>query len=299
MVKTSTSRQRGRQRPRLADFVVPLLAIGGLYWFSASFFLAKRSLPQVSKCDEASSLLRDTLSLSEEEIILVLGNDNHNNNNNERQGCWLNRRVDSMVILVVDALRFDFARYRLPLSVGKRIESMLDSSHSKGHHKNNNNNRTTSSQLLQFVADPPTVTMQRLKGLTTGSLPTFADISGNMGGASIEEDSWVEQLKTTPYTKRGLQYPTKLGFVGDDTWVDLFPRQFDESYPFPSFNTRDLDTVDNGCLHRLPLLLKDLRMDGTKPEELEVIVSHFLGVDHVGHTYGTHLTTLLQHCDER
>jgi hypothetical protein len=26
----------------------------------------------------------------------------------------------------------------------------------------------------------------------------------------------------------------------------------------------------------------------TKPEELEVIVSHFLGVDHVGHTYGPH-----------
>ena len=29
-------------------------------------------------------------------------------------------------------------------------------------------------------------------------------------------------------------------------------------------------------------------MDGTKPEELEVVVSHFLGVDHVGHTYGPH-----------
>jgi phosphatidylinositol glycan class O len=74
--------------------------------------------------------------------------------------------------------------------------------------------------------------------------------------------------------------------VGDDTWADLFPRQFDESFPFPSFNTRDLDTVDNGCLERLPLLLKDLRMDGNSPKELEVIVSHFLGVDHVGHTYG-------------
>jgi GPI ethanolamine phosphate transferase 3 subunit O len=106
------------------------------------------------------------------------------------------------------------------------------------------------------------------------------------GGASIEEDSWVEQLKTTPYFKRGLQYPSRLGFVGDDTWVDLYPRQFDESFPFPSFNTRDLDTVDNGCLHRFPLLLKDLRIQGDKPEELEVIVSHFLGVDHVGHTYG-------------
>jgi phosphatidylinositol glycan class O len=96
----------------------------------------------------------------------------------------------------------------------------------------------------------------------------------------------VQQLKTTPFANRGLRYPSRLGFVGDDTWVDLFPSQFDESFPFPSFNTRDLDTVDNGCLQRLPLLLKDLRMEGNRPEELEVIVSHFLGVDHVGHTYG-------------
>jgi GPI ethanolamine phosphate transferase 3 subunit O len=108
------------------------------------------------------------------------------------------------------------------------------------------------------------------------------------GGASIEEDSWIEQLKTTPYAKRGLSFPSRLGFVGDDTWVDLYPRQFDESFPFPSFNTRDLDTVDNGCLERIPRLLKHLRMRGTEPEELEVIVSHFLGVDHVGHTYGPH-----------
>ena len=29
--------------------------------------------------------------------------------------------------------------------------------------------------LFRFIADPPTTTMQRLKGLTTGSLPTFVD----------------------------------------------------------------------------------------------------------------------------
>ena len=29
-------------------------------------------------------------------------------------------------------------------------------------------------------------------------------------------------------------------------------------------------------------------MDDSSPEELELIVAHFLGVDHVGHTYGPH-----------
>jgi len=211
-----------------------------------------------------------------------------------------------MAILVVDALRFDFARDHLPLSVGSRL-FLPENSTRKG-----------SSKLYQFVADPPTVTMQRLKGLTTGGLPTFADISGSFGGASIDEDSWVEQLKNVPWgrrhnlmdetiitgqttsgEKKKLSKP-QIAFVGDDTWVDLFPTQFDDCHPFPSFNTRDLDTVDNGCLKHLPRLLDGLV--GRKNKEtltnqkaargnstfssFELIIAHFLGVDHVGHTYG-------------
>jgi phosphatidylinositol glycan class O len=37
--------------------------------------------------------------------------------------------------------------------------------------------------------------MQRIKGLTTGSLPTFVDISSNFGATSIEEDSLFLRLK--------------------------------------------------------------------------------------------------------
>ena len=217
------------------------------------------------------------LGLTDDEISIISSLKTQSSSN----GCWLDRRVDSLVILVVDALRFDFAQHELPLSVGARLQNA----------KNQNgtsSSATTSSQLLQFVADPPTVTMQRLKGLTTGGLPTFADISGNFGGAAIDEDSWIQQMQTTPFLQRGLQHPSRLGFVGDDTWVDLFPTQFAESFPLPSFNTRDLDTVDNGCLERLPLLLQDLRTTGKTPQELEVIVAHFLGVDHVGHTFGPH-----------
>lgn len=31
--------------------------------------------------------------------------------------------------------------------------------------------------------------------------------------------------------------------MGDDTWVQLFPHHFKRSYPFPSFNVKDLHTV--------------------------------------------------------
>jgi len=264
------------------ELLLPIVSILGLYWFSVSFFLAKRQLALTAKCDEGPELMKDILGLSPLEVERIFSA------HDPQKGCWLDRRIDSLVILVVDALRFDFARYGLPLSIGARIgdeegTELFRRTHS---HTSKRTNRTTSSQLLQFVADPPTVTMQRLKGLTTGSLPTFADISGNFGGSSIDEDSWVQQLKDTPYERRGLQFPSRLGFVGDDTWVDLFPTQFEESFPYPSFNTRDLDTVDNGCLKELPRLLNHLRRSGETEDELEVIVSHFLGVDHVGHTYG-------------
>ncbi len=34
-------------------------------------------------------------------------------------------------------------------------------------------------------------------------------------------------------------------FVGDDTWMRLFPTAMQTALPYPSFNVKDLDTVDN------------------------------------------------------
>lgn len=39
--------------------------------------------------------------------------------------------------------------------------------------------------------------------------------------------------------------------MGDDTWEGLFPKKFFRSYFFPSFNVKDLHTVDNGILQHL------------------------------------------------
>jgi phosphatidylinositol glycan class O len=39
--------------------------------------------------------------------------------------------------------------------------------------------------------------------------------------------------------------------MGDDTWESLFPKKFQRSLPFPSFNVKDLHTVDNGILQHL------------------------------------------------
>lgn len=43
------------------------------------------------------------------------------------------------------------------------------------------------AMLMHFIADPPTTTMQRLKALTTGTLPTFIDAGSNFASQAIDE----------------------------------------------------------------------------------------------------------------
>ena len=68
------------------------------------------------------------------------------------------------VILIIDALRYDFALYNTSVEEQnalpyqnklKVIHEVLKNSPQHG-------------ALFRFVADPPTTTMQRLKALTTG-----------------------------------------------------------------------------------------------------------------------------------
>uniref|UniRef100_A0A493SWN7 Phosphatidylinositol glycan anchor biosynthesis class O n=1 Tax=Anas platyrhynchos platyrhynchos TaxID=8840 RepID=A0A493SWN7_ANAPP len=67
-------------------------------------------------------------------------------------------------------------------------------------------------------------------------------------------------------------------FMGDDTWEGLFPNKFFRSYFFPSFNVKDLHTVDNGILQHL--------YPTVDSGEWDFLIAHFLGVDHCGHKHG-------------
>jgi phosphatidylinositol glycan class O len=71
-------------------------------------------------------------------------------------------------------------------------------------------------------------------------------------------------------------------FMGDDTWMSVFPDSFHENmrFPYDSFNVEDLHTVDEGVIEHLFPLLED----PAKP--FDFLVGHFLGVDHVGHRVG-------------
>ncbi|KAL2338851.1 hypothetical protein Fmac_013297 [Flemingia macrophylla] len=130
--------------------------------------------------------------------------------------CWTKPAANRLILIVLDALR---------LQVLKNVAS----------------ERPLSARIFKAVADPPTTSLQRLKGLTTGGLPTFVDVGNSFGAPAIVEDNFVNQ-------------------------------------------------VDNGCIdHLLPSLYE---------EDWDVLIAHFLGVDHAGHIFGVDSTPMIEKLEQ-
>ncbi|XP_038153507.1 GPI ethanolamine phosphate transferase 3 [Cyprinodon tularosa] len=177
--------------------------------------------------------------------------------------CQARPRFRRAVILIIDALKIDFARFDRSNTAPRAYENKLPVLEEAV------SSRPSQSRLYPFRADPPTTTMQRIKGFTTGSLPTFVDVGNNFASSAILEDNLIHQLG---------QMGKRVVFMGDDTWESLFPKKFYRSLPFPSFNVKDLHTVDNGILQHLYSTMVG--------DDWDVLVAHFLGVDHCGHRFG-------------
>ena len=186
-------------------------------------------------------------------------------------GCWHPKAFDKAVVIIVDALRYDFT---VPFSPGKPGEQPQHFHNALSVLYETATSQPNNAVLLPFIADPPTTTLQRLKGLTTGTLPTFIDAGSNFAGTAIEEDNMLAQLR---------EAGKNLVHLGDDTWHSLFPGYFDANltHAYDSLNVWDLHTVDNGVSeHLLPLL------HSSNVTKWDVIFGHYLGVDHAGHRYG-------------
>ncbi|XP_071954427.1 GPI ethanolamine phosphate transferase 2-like isoform X2 [Antedon mediterranea] len=157
-----------------------------------------------------------------------------------------------LVLVLIDAFRWDFL-----LGDKKRMiftQQLIDSGYS-----------------LSFIAKAhsPTVTMPRVKALTSGTIPGFVDVILNVDSKALLEDNIIYQLKVAGY---------KMLFYGDDTWIRLFPNSFDEVDGTTSFFVSDYTEVDdNVTRHLKPTLAR---------EDWDVLILHYLGLDHIGHIGG-------------
>ena len=234
-----------------------IINVIGIFLFTKGFLLKRSVVDLSSNCKvNFSSNVNDHEHDGTNNIHGHLDND-------DKPGCWMHLRFKKTVMIVIDALRFDFVKYNYGQAVDLPYQNKMKTINHLLHKKPLN------SRLYQFIADPPTTTLQRLKGLTTGSLPTFVDAGANFASSEITEDNIIDQL--TAHDK-------KIVFMGDDTWDSLFPRRFHRSYFFPSFDVKDLHTVDDGVTANL--------IPEIKKKDWDVIIAHYLGVDHCGHRYG-------------
>ena len=157
------------------------LIISSTLLFMNGFLLTKISINKTSECmslDELSCNTTTDSCADEDKVKLAFQKD--------QVVCQQNKA--RVVLLLIDAFRYDFAIYneslQNPLPYENRvpvINNMLIS-------------RPQYTRLHRFIADPPTTTMQRLKALTTGSLPTFIDAGSNFATGEIDEDNIIEQV---------------------------------------------------------------------------------------------------------
>lgn len=105
---------------------------------------------------------------------------------------------------MIDALRTDFVknndRWQMPYTNKELNESR--------------------ACLYNIQVESPTVTMPRIKSMTTGTIPNFIDVVLNLGSSQVNTDSFIAQLKNQSKFNR-------IHFAGDNTWMKMFPNAFD------------------------------------------------------------------------
>ncbi|CAF1187915.1 unnamed protein product [Rotaria sp. Silwood1] len=163
-----------------------------------------------------------------------------------------------VIIMLIDALRADY------------VFNRNDSFYLKSIEKFEQNGKALSFKMRSHT---PTVTLPRLKALLTGTIPSFWDIIYNYNSSKLELDNILIQYKR--------KYPlNKIIFYGDDTWIKLFPNDiFYRSNGLQSFFVTDFKEIDLNVTNNLYSELN-------KMNEWNLLIVHYLGLDHIGHAHG-------------
>lgn len=122
--------------------------------------------------------------------------------------------VDRIIFIVVDALRLDFV-------TGEYTPFLFQTAQTDGC-------------FFEMHVESPTVTLPRIKSLTTGRVPQFIDVLLNLGSPATVDDSFLHQA-----VKQG----KKVVFYGDDTWLKIYPKLFTRSEGVSSFFVSDFTEV--------------------------------------------------------
>lgn len=168
-------------------------------------------------------------------------------------------KFTKLVLIIIDALRVDF------------VPSIMEPDYSTPRLPYLEQLLKTHGMGFQSIASIPTVTLARVKAILSGCLPSFMDYIMNLNAYSFKKDNIVEQL----WLKN-----KSIVFYGDDTWGKLFHKGiFARSNFTSSLFATDYTEVDSNVTYNVNQELKNLT-------EWDVMMLHYLGVDHIGHLQG-------------
>ncbi|XP_049540083.1 uncharacterized protein LOC125954109 isoform X4 [Anopheles darlingi] len=156
------------------------------------------------------------------------------------------------VLVVIDALRMDFISKKDNMKFTNQL--ILEEK----------------ACLYRLQAHPPTVTMPRIKALTSGALPSFVDVVLNLGCSEMTLDTFLYQMR---------QQQQRIVFYGDNTWTHMFPDMFErKGANEDSFFVNDFYEGDQNITANVQSELKTY--------DWNLMILHYLGLDHVGHVEG-------------
>lgn len=189
----------------LANLLIPV----AILVFATGFFPYKPFMPGLAQYQDLQDLTRDDEVQKQPEAPF-----------------------DKLVFMVVDALRSDFVYspesgmtfvQRLSFSKAPHVRVVCILKHTSS--------LIRAGTALPFTAHAasPTITMPRVKAITTGSIPSFVDVILNFAESDTSstlatQDTWLAQLKAKRFGASG--ETGKLVMYGDDTWLKLFPDFF-------------------------------------------------------------------------
>ncbi|XP_059060860.1 GPI ethanolamine phosphate transferase 2 [Achroia grisella] len=233
-----------------------IMALGGLMLFLYGFFPLKYHSGTLAHMDDLPNFI-DGISIDGHEVYKTEEN--------------------SVILMVIDGLRYDFVTDEYMPYTGQLLKNK-------------------SACIYVSVAEPPTVTMPRIKSpqrkkekaqwrrtinfwrdifaMMTGSVSTFADVALNFGAPAVRGDSVLRVAASRG--RRSVMY-------GDDTWLRLFPGLWAEYDGTTSFYVTDYTEVDNNVTRHLD---KVLAPDEKMKPSFDFLVLHYLGLDHIGHLEG-------------
>ncbi|KAF2588357.1 hypothetical protein F2Q70_00041422 [Brassica cretica] len=232
------------------------LQIIGLSIFVFGFFPVKPTLSGVSGsesyrhplCDPAPN--KNESEIHPEKLRLLY-----------QESSGISSRYDRLILMVIDGLPGEFVLGKdgqPPWKVWKEsmpyTQSLLANGDAIGYHAK---------------AAPPTVTMPRLKAMVSGAIGGFLDVAFNFNTQALLDDNLLGQF---------LRIGWKMVMLGDETWIKLFPGLFMRHDGVSSFFVKDTVQVDKNVSRHLPNELNN--------DDWNLLILHYLGLDHVGHTGG-------------